>query len=321
MNIVLFDKALTSSDWLNFLGNIAGAMLGVIGAFCVMLWQLKREREKNSKEKIDNTFFNLLTLFQNVKDELDTDKFIKYIKHELISHRHDEREKYFTDRFSEKKEQFIQDIKSFNEQTNGKYNEICNVILEMIEKGKDESYYLELHYYSQSIAHDDIKIFNEKFKDIIEFSSINRNRDSEFPYELNEIDIEEILKKIFIKLEGDSGNYFRTLYRCLKYIMDAELTMDEKKFYSGVLRGILSSDEMLIVFYNCIYFEKGEKFKELLEENENGERLDFFGDKKDLENLKNGYDLPFFSKEKLLFPEYDMRYLEELINGTPTKTN
>lgn len=269
MNIVLFDKALTSSDWLNFLGNIAGAMLGVVGAFCVMLWQLKREREKNSKEKIDNTFFNLLTLFQNVKDELDTDKFIKYIKHELISHRHDEREKYFTDRFSEKKEQFIQDIKSFNEQTNEKYNEICNVILEMIEKGKDESYYLELHYYSQSIAHEDIKIFNEKFKDIIEFSSINRNRDSEFPYELNEIDIEE----------------------------------------------------MLIVFYNCIYYEKGEKFKELLEKTEKGKRLDFFGDKKDLENLKNGYDLPFFSKEKLLFPEYDMRYLEELINGTPTKAN
>ncbi|MBK4109810.1 abortive phage infection protein, partial [Lactococcus petauri] len=62
-------------------------------------------------------------------------------------------------------------------------------------------------------------------------------------------------------------------------------------------------------------------FKELLEKTEKGKRLDFFGDKKDLENLKNGYDLPFFSKEKLLFPEYDMRYLEELINGTPTKAN
>lgn len=114
MNIIFFDKALTSSDWLNFWGNIIGAMLGVVGAFCVMLWQLKREREKNSKEKIDNTFFNLLTLFQNVKDELDTDKFIEYIKKELTTHRHVEREKYFTDRFSKKKEQFIQDIKSFN---------------------------------------------------------------------------------------------------------------------------------------------------------------------------------------------------------------
>lgn len=55
------------------------------------------------------------------------------------------------------------------------------------------------------------------------------------------------------------------LYRCLKYIINFDLKMEDKKFYSGVLRGILSSDEMLVVFYNCMYFEKGEKFKELLE--------------------------------------------------------
>ncbi|MFK4842136.1 putative phage abortive infection protein [Lactococcus petauri] len=119
----------------------------------------------------------------------------------------------------------------------------------------------------------------------------------------------------------NSGNYFRTLYRCLKYIMDSELTMDEKKFYSGVLRGILSADEMLVVFYNCIYFEKGEKFKELLEKTEKGKRLDFFGDKKDLERLEENNDLPFFSKRKLLFKEYDMKHLKELINGTPVKVN
>ncbi|KZK10871.1 hypothetical protein V4_0203 [Lactococcus cremoris] len=64
-----------------------------------------------------------------------------------------------------------------------------------------------------------------------------------------------------------------------------------------------------------MYFEKGEKFKELLEREENGKRIDFFGDEEDLKNLDKGYDLPFFSKEDLLFSETDMQKLEELIKG------
>ncbi len=76
---------------------------------------------------------------------------------------------------------------------------------------------------------------------------------------------------------------------------------------------ILSSDEMLVVFYNCMYFEKGEKFKELLEKEEDGKRIDFFGDKEDLKNLHKGNDLPFFSKKDLIFSEKDMQKLEELI--------
>ncbi|MFK4839714.1 putative phage abortive infection protein [Lactococcus petauri] len=321
MNIIFLDTNFTNSDWLNFWGNIIGSALGVVGAFLVMFWQLKKEREKNSKEKIDNTFFNLLTLFQNVKEDLDTDKFIKAIGRETIRHKHNERDKYFTDKFSKEKEQFIQDIKSFNKQTNKRYDGMCNEILYMIENGKDQNYVFELKFYSKLIEKKHFEIFNEKVKNIIEYSNSYRDTNSEFPYELNESGIIEIVKKVFIEFEGDSGNYFRTLYRCLKYIMVAELTMDEKKFYSGVLRGILSPDEMLIVFYNCIYFEKGEKFKELLEKSEKGKRLDFFGDKKDLESLEENNDLPFFSKRKLLFKEYDMKHLKELINGTPVKVN
>ncbi|WP_461216661.1 hypothetical protein [Lactococcus cremoris] len=62
-----------------------------------------------------------------------------------------------------------------------------------------------------------------------------------------------------------------------------------------------------------MYFEKGEKFKELLEKEEDGKRIDFFGDKEDLKNLHKGNDLPFFSKKDLIFSEKDMQKLEELI--------
>ncbi|WP_438286680.1 putative phage abortive infection protein [Lactococcus lactis] len=159
-----------------------------------------------------------------------------------------------------------------------------------------------------------IELFEECAKDLNEFVD-DKNGGISFKYEVDEEIIKECVEKGFLKNKYYSGNYFRALYRCLKYIMDSDLKMEDKKFYSGVLRGILSSDEMLVVFYNCMYFEKGEKFKELLEREEDGKRIDFFGDKNDLKNLSEGYDLPFFSKEDLLFSETDMQKLEELIKG------
>ncbi|KZK40444.1 hypothetical protein N41_0710 [Lactococcus cremoris] len=243
MDILFLEKALDNSDWLGFLGNILsgiigliGAILGVLGAYLVMKKQLKAQNEQYRKDKIDNTFFNLLGLFQNVREELDSSEIISDIKY-----------------------------------------------LRGLKIGKDP--------YS---------IFKS-----IDVNNIINKQD----------DIVEIINEVFKSSTGYSGNYFRALYRCLKYIMDSDLKMEDKKFYSGVLRGVLSTKEMLLVFYNCMYFEKGEKFKELLEREENGKRIDFFGDEEDLKNLDKGYDLPFFSKEDLLFSEKDMQKLEELIKG------
>ena len=234
-----FTSEFSDSELLSFAGDILsgligllGAGLGVYGAYYVMQKQLKAENEQYRKDRIDNTFFNLLGLFQNIREELDSSEIISDIKY-----------------------------------------------LRGLKIGKDP----------YSI-----------------FKSIEVNKWD---------DIVEIINKAFKSNKGYSGNYFRALYRCLKYIIDSDLKMEDKKFYSGVLRGILSSDEMLVVFYNCIYFEKGEKFKELLEKEEDGKRIDFFGDEEDLKNLDKGYDLPFFSKKDLLFSETDMQKLEELIKG------
>lgn len=239
MDILFLENALTNSDWLGFLGNIAsgiigliGAGLGVYGAYSVMQKQLKVENEQYRKDRIDNTFFNLLGLFQNVREELDSSEIISEIK-------------------------FLKTLK---------------------------------------IEEDPSSFFTSR--------DVNKQNN-----------IVEIINKVFKSNNNYSGNYFRALYRCLKYIIDSDLKMEDKKFYSGVLRGILSSKEMLVVFYNCMYFEKGKKFKELLEKEENGKRIDFFGDKEDLKNLDKGNDLPFFGKEDLLFSETDMQKLEELIKG------
>lgn len=322
MDILFLEKALTNSDWLGFKGNILsgfigliGAGLGVLGAYLVMQKQLKAENEQYRKDRIDNTFFNLLGLFQTIKVELEAERIILFISRDRDRLRSQKRKEYMDDKFSQQKDKFVKDLLMFNKKTNGLYSQKCSYLLGGIEKGNLSYSKNFLQEVANSPYPSLVKLYNKYMKSMDDFQKELEDTKSGFQYEITESDIKDIIKNNFVIFEGKSGNYLRALYRCLKYIMDSDLKMEDKKFYSGVLRGILSSKEMLVVFYNCMYFEKGEKFKELLEKEEDGKRIDFFGDKNDLENLSEGYDLPFFSKEDLLFSETDMQKLEELIKG------
>lgn len=322
MDILFLEKALTNSDWLAFWGNIVsgiigliGAGLGVYGAYYVMQKQLKAENEQYRKDKIDNTFFNLLGLFQNIREELDSDNIIKSIKLKVAWKIDSERNKYFDELFLSEKPNFINDIQEFNKLTDNYYEKYCEKLINELEKGKDSRYDSYVGRLIDDVEEKDKEKLTESIERIENFTDSFKHNKPEFNYILEVPDIVEIINKVFKSNKGYSGNYFRALYRCLKYIIVSDLKIEDKKFYSGVLRGILSSDEMLIVFYNCMYFEKGEKFKELLEKEEDGKRIDFFGDKEDLKNLDKGYDLPFFSEKDLIFLKNDKQKLEEIIKG------
>lgn len=283
----------------------------------MMQKQLKVENEQYRKDRIDNTFFNLLALFQNVRDELDSSKLLFTIdNNNLIEERH-QKDKYYKSLFESKKSDFIKDIEKFQKETQ-QFDEKSNSLINTLEQSDYSSdvYIRGLHNLERVVESENthIELFEECAKDLNEFVD-DKNGGISFKYEVDEEIIKECVENGFSNNEYYSGNYFRALYRCLKYIIDSDLKMEDKKFYSGVLRGVLSSKEMLLVFYNCMYFEKGEKFKELLEREENGKRIDFFGDKEDLKNLDKGNDLPFFSKKDLLFSKKDMQKLEELIKG------
>lgn len=321
MDILFLEKALTHSDWLGFWGNILsgiigliGAILGVLGAYYVMQKQLKAENEQYRKDRIDNTFFNLLGLFQNIRDELDSSNLLDSIRDIKSNKRYIQKNKYYEALFESKKSYFIKDIEKFMKETNDCYD--CNLLLDTLKKQGYYNFPFRFGYLIKEVEDNKIHIdlFKKYAKNLIDFDN-DIQKQKTFKYKIDEETIKECVQNGFLNNEYYSGNYFRALYRCLKYIMDSELTIKDKKFYSGVLRGVLSSKEMLLVFYNCMYFEKGEKFKELLEKEEDGKRIDFFGDKNDLENLSEGYDLPFFSKKDLLFSETDMQKLEELIKG------
>lgn len=63
--------------------------------------------------------------------------------------------------------------------------------------------------------------------------------------------------------QSDLGHYFRNLYHIFKLIKKSEIK--NKKDYASLVRAQLSSHEQLMLFYNGLS-DKGEKFKELIEE-------------------------------------------------------
>ncbi|EKJ5338430.1 putative phage abortive infection protein [Vibrio vulnificus] len=59
------------------------------------------------------------------------------------------------------------------------------------------------------------------------------------------------------------GHYFRNVYQILKYVDKS--TVEDKKFYSNLLRAQLSDYELGLLFYNCISDLGNSKFKVLVE--------------------------------------------------------
>ncbi|MDA2042109.1 hypothetical protein PDN33_05780 [Bacillus cereus] len=78
-------------------------------------------------------------------------------------------------------------------------------------------------------------------------------------------------ERLYKEHENIIGHYYRNLYRIVKLIQNntfdsesQERDNEEKRQYRGILRAQLSSFELLMLFYNISYSEKGKKFKELV---------------------------------------------------------
>ncbi|WP_182103767.1 putative phage abortive infection protein [Niallia taxi] len=129
------------------------------------------------------------------------------------------------------------------------------------------------------------EIFIDFYKDFYEYPIYDYKKET---YEL-----------VYKENENVIGHYYRNLYRSIKIIQETVFdetseknNEKEKKKYRGILRAQLSSFELLMVFYNMVYSEKGEKFKQLIIGtnffDDHIVEKDFIwrSDKAELENLK-----------------------------------
>ncbi|MEO2553556.1 putative phage abortive infection protein [Enterococcus casseliflavus] len=89
-----------NEDWLGYWGGIIGSGLGVFGAFLILkeqvdndkdslATQIQNEREQNRLQQIDNTFFNLLSMYNEqinvLKETNEFEGIYKHIKKELTT--------------------------------------------------------------------------------------------------------------------------------------------------------------------------------------------------------------------------------------------
>lgn len=88
--------------------------------------------------------------------------------------------------------------------------------------------------------------------------------------------INEKYEEFVKKYQSHVGYYFRALYNFVKFVDQSDFPeeFEAKKFYTNLIRAQLSSDELGLLFYNCLS-ERGAKFKKLVEKYALLEDMDF----------------------------------------------
>jgi hypothetical protein len=74
--------------------------------------------------------------------------------------------------------------------------------------------------------------------------------------------IEAAFSQLYDHARTDLGHYFRSLYNLIKFVDEANI--ENKRFYTNLVRAQMSDQETLVLFYNCLS-EQGEKFRVLVE--------------------------------------------------------
>lgn len=81
----------------------------------------------------------------------------------------------------------------------------------------------------------------------------------------DDVAIEKAYDAFYPRAEADLGHYFRTVYNIVKFVDRSDLTDEGKRFYMNLIRAQLSSQEQVLLFYNCLTPRGSEKFKPLIE--------------------------------------------------------
>lgn len=156
---------------------------------------------------------------------------------------------------------FFQMLTLFNEIINS--IETTSPILEYIE---DDGRHIPL-----PITHDidtevikGRKCFNE-FYERLKQIYYNDHRSLSPVAEKDEIRlINELYNLFYSEHQYELGHYFRMLYNIIKFVKNSNVS--DKYFYTNIVRAQLSSQELLLLFYNALSNLGNEKFKPLIEE-------------------------------------------------------
>ncbi|TAJ52577.1 MAG: hypothetical protein EPN60_02665 [Nevskiaceae bacterium] len=75
--------------------------------------------------------------------------------------------------------------------------------------------------------------------------------------------LEVAYEEFYRRYESDLGHYFRLLYNLVKFVHHSDV--ENKKFYTNLVRAQLSSGELNVLFVNCLSSKGRDRFKPLVE--------------------------------------------------------
>lgn len=262
------------------------------------------------KQQFETTFFNMISLHHTIVNNMNFkestgrsvfENMFYYLENTTIK-----------DVIKEKWQDYLFNMLNTN---NGKEFRYANILSEEFEE-KRKALFIDLKISKRGIPLTDDNI-QEVYSEIgKEYSKDKEHYFLEFSKLLNEIDISnppikniiliefkhilvekpneslkrEVYERVFKEYGNTVGHYYRNLYRIFRFIEEEDFDnfnendVKEKNKYRGILRAQLSSQELIMLFYNISYSNKGEKFKEILR-NKN-----FFDDHLDFEKFLWGND-------------------------------
>lgn len=217
------------------------AFAGIIFTIILQKKELKLQREELSdtreefikqnktlnRQRFENTFFQLLKLHSDIVDKLKI--------------------KSFDGSDYEKREFFIGAIKEF------KYKSTANYFIYSSLNKLDPE---EINAFKKDrdiVSSFKSKLDLEEIKNLLELSNTQIDNFICEPISNKEKVVAQEYKDFFHRYQYSLGHYFRNLYHIYKYIYITKLISEEdKQFYANIVRAQLSTDELVLVFYNSL---------------------------------------------------------------------
>lgn len=186
-----------------------------------------QQNETLKKQRFENTFFQMLQLHNDIVDKLK----IKAIDGETYTNR----------------EFFLGAIKDFKYRSTCEYFKYSALIkLETSEIAQFKTNRDATHGFFQ-------KLEKEEISNLQGLSNLDIENFISEPISNKEDNIKKEYENFFHRVQYNLGHYFRNLYHIYKYVYITELIDDdEKQFYCNIVRAQLSTDELVLIFYNSI---------------------------------------------------------------------
>lgn len=186
-----------------------------------------QQNETLKKQRFENTFFQLLRLHNDIVDKLK----IKAIDGETYANR----------------EFFLGAIKDLKYRSTCEYFKYSALIkLETHEIASFKADRNSVHGFFQKLEKEELAnlqaLSNQDIENFISEPILNKEENIKKEYE-----------NFFHRVQYNLGHYFRNLYHIYKYVHITQLIdPNEKQFYCNIVRAQLSTDELVLIFYNAI---------------------------------------------------------------------